>query len=82
MYSLELVDVLVAHDLMEHCPYTASLGQSMRSVFDMIAEKNLEYVPVIDNDKVVGILETRLVRKAIARKIETVQSSVGEMCQE
>jgi predicted transcriptional regulator len=82
MYSLELVDVLVAHDLMEHSAYTAAPGQSMRSVFDMIAEKNLEYVPVIDNDKVVGILETRLVRKAIARKIETVQSSVGEMCVE
>lgn len=81
MYSLELVDVLVAHDLMEHSPSTCTPNQSMRSVFDIITEKNLEYIPVVENEKVIGILETRLVRKAIARKIETVQASVGEMCQ-
>ncbi len=80
MYSLELVDMLVAHDLMEHVDDVCSVEESMRSVYDLLKQKNLEAIAVIDNNKVVGSLEIRQINKLVARKIEAIQSKVGTLC--
>jgi Kef-type K+ transport system membrane component KefB/CBS domain-containing protein len=73
--SSELGDFLLAHDLMDSVIYTASPETPLIEVNDILKKNNIDYLPIVtDENKLLGILETRNIQKLISRRIMELQN--------
>jgi len=70
----ELRDVLVAYDLMEEPPATASVDTPLVEVQDLMRTNQVEYMPIVSADrKVVGFLEERDIQRLVSRRLYELQ---------
>jgi Kef-type K+ transport system membrane component KefB/predicted transcriptional regulator len=70
----ELNQFLLAHDLMETIPVTASPETPMIEVQELMKRYKLDYLPIVsDGKKVIGFLEARVIEKLISRKFLELQ---------
>ncbi len=71
----ELKKFLLAIDLMEPVIAKVSPETPMSEVKEILSRKNIEYLPVVDeNNRVLGLIEQRMIQKFISRKIVELHS--------
>lgn len=70
----EISSFLLAYDLMEPVPVTASPDLPMVDTQELIAQHDLEYIPVVGpNNRLEGFMEVRATERLISRKIIELQ---------
>ena len=70
----ELNQFLLAIDVMETIPATASPETSIAEVKDLVRRNKLEYLPIVSQDgKLEGFLEARAIEKLISQKLVELQ---------
>ena len=70
----DLNQLLVAHDLMEAVPVTASPETSMVEVKGLLKRYKVEYLPIVTPEKhIAGFLEARTIERLISRKYLELQ---------
>lgn len=78
MYS-ELNQFLVALDLMENVPATASPTTPMEDIKALLKRYKLEYLPIVSEGKILeGFLEARAIDRRISRKYLELQQKAAD----
>ncbi|MEP1096339.1 MAG: CBS domain-containing protein [Cyclobacteriaceae bacterium] len=53
-----IFDMLSINQVMKHSPVTVSPDDTLKQVAELLAEKEFHALPVVDNEKLVGIITT------------------------
>ncbi|MBN1154967.1 cation:proton antiporter [candidate division KSB1 bacterium] len=74
---LDYQKILIAYDLMERVPVTATVDTQLSRIMELMKIQNLEYIPIIDHDnKLEGIIEKRAIEKLISKKLLEIQRRI------
>ena len=64
---------MTVRELMSRDPYAASVTTNIRHVFRILSESDVQHVPIVDNDSLVGIVSARELRSVISPALDSVQ---------
>ncbi len=75
----ELSGFLLAHDIMEPVITNCSPEILISEAQDLMKHYNLDYLPVVENNKAVGLIENRNIRRYISFKLLELQQRVDKL---
>lgn len=66
---------MIVDEVMSKHPYAASVTSSIRHVLRILAEADVRHVPIVDNDRLVGMVSDRDLRSVLPNASKQFQSS-------
>jgi CBS domain-containing protein len=81
MLETELGSLYVAEDLKDDVIASVDSTATMKEAKELFDRYNLEYLPVVDNQKLVGFIEQRAVQKYISTKLIQLQEKADLLSQ-
>jgi len=81
LLETERSSLYVAEDLKEDVIATINSTDTMQEAKEVFDKYNLEYLPVVDNQKLVGFVELRTVQKYISTKLIELQEKADSLAQ-
>jgi Kef-type K+ transport system membrane component KefB/predicted transcriptional regulator len=81
LLETELSSLYVAEDLKEDVVAVINPADTMEDAKEVFDKYNLEYLPVVDNQKLVGFIELRTVQKYISTKLIELQEKADLLAQ-
>ncbi len=58
---------MIIREVMHHDPVTVSPSTTLKSAYKIMTEKNIRHLPVVDKDRVVGVVTDRDIRLATSK---------------
>ena len=77
--KMELSELLLAHDIMEPVITTSVSNITIFEAREQMKHNNLDYMPVVDDKKVIGLVENRNINRYVSFKLLELQQKVNEL---